>query len=194
MENHNDYYPLEGTHALISNQCASCHNGDYTATPNTCAGCHLQDYNQSTDPPHVSLQFSQDCATCHNASAWEPSTFDHDGQHFPIYSGSHQGEWSQCVDCHTTPGNYAIFTCTTCHANPETDQQHTGVNGYVYNSSACLACHPNGEGDFGFDHNATNFPLTGSHQTVNCLECHASGYEGTPTECVACHTGTLIRV
>ena len=189
MDNHNDYYPLEGAHALISNQCASCHNGDYTATPNTCAGCHLQDYNQTTDPPHVSLQFSQDCATCHNASAWEPSTFDHDGQHFPIYSGSHQGEWSQCVDCHTTPGNYAIYTCTTCHANPETDQQHTGVNGYVYNSSACLACHPNGEGDFGFDHNATNFPLTGSHQTVNCLECHANGYEGTPTECVACHTG-----
>ena len=185
---HNQYYALNGAHAMISSQCATCHNGDYNNTPNTCAGCHLQEYTQTNDPPHVALQFSQDCATCHNESAWDPSTFDHDGQYFPIYSGSHQGEWSECSECHTTPGNYAIYTCITCHANPETDEAHTGVNGYVYNSAACLACHPTGESDVNFDHNTTDFPLTGAHVMVNCLECHASGYAGTPTACEACHT------
>lgn len=184
---HNEYYVLAGAHASIANQCASCHNGDYNNTPNTCAGCHQADYNQTVDPPHVTLQFSNECATCHTESAWEPATFDHDIQHFPIYSGSHQGQWSECVDCHTTPGNYAVFTCITCHANPETDEEHTGVNGYVYNSSACFGCHPNGEGDSGFDHNATAFPLTGAHTTVSCVECHANGYAGTPTDCNACH-------
>lgn len=184
---HNDYYVLAGAHALIASQCISCHNGDYTNTPNTCAGCHTPDYNATTDPPHAQLQFSTDCASCHNESAWEPSTFDHDGQYFPIYTGSHAGQWSQCAECHTTPGNYAEFTCVTCHANPETDEIHTGINGYVYNSPACLACHPNGEGDSGFDHNMTNFPLTGAHTMVNCIECHAAGYAGTPTECNACH-------
>jgi hypothetical protein len=189
--NHNEYYVLSGAHATLANQCVACHNGDYTNTPNTCSGCHLDDYNQTTNPPHLTLQFSQDCASCHTESAWEPSTFDHDAQYFPINSGSHEGEWAQCIDCHNSPGNWPVFTCTTCHANPETNEEHTGVNGYVYSSPACLACHPNGEGDFGFDHNNTAFPLTGAHITVNCLDCHAAGFEGTPTECVACHTGSF---
>jgi hypothetical protein len=189
LVNHNDYYVLSGAHALISSQCASCHNGDYNNTPNTCSGCHIEDYNQTVNPPHAALQFSLDCATCHSESVWVPATFDHDNQYFPIYSGSHEGEWAQCSDCHTSPGNWPQFTCTTCHMPTETDEEHVGVNGYVYNSSACLACHPTGEGDVNFDHNATNFPLTGAHIMVNCLECHASGYEGTPTECVACHNG-----
>jgi len=188
LDNHNDYYVLTGAHSDIANQCASCHNGDYNNTPNTCAGCHQQDYNQTVDPPHVELQFSTDCASCHTERGWIPATFNHDDEHFPIYSGAHDGQWDQCAACHTTPGDYALFTCVTCHANPETNDQHTGVNGYVYNSTACLACHPNGEANGGFDHSATGFPLTGAHTSINCLECHANGFEGTPTECQACHT------
>ncbi|HEY6906395.1 MAG TPA: hypothetical protein VI230_02960, partial [Ignavibacteriaceae bacterium] len=38
-----------------------------------------------------------------------------------------------------------------------------------------------------FDHNNTNFPLTGAHLQVQCSACHANGYTGTPTECYACH-------
>jgi len=29
--------------------------------------------------------------------------------------------------------------------------------------------------------------LTGAHENVNCNECHATGYAGTPTNCDACH-------
>jgi hypothetical protein len=184
---HNEYYALNGAHAAIANDCASCHNGDYNNTPYSCFGCHETEYNQTTDPNHTVLQFSTDCATCHSENAWEPSTFDHDGQYFPIYSGEHNGEWDDCIDCHTNPSNYAEFTCVTCHSNPETDNEHTGVSGYMYNSSACFACHPTGEGE-GFNHNLTSFPLTGAHLSVDCLECHASGFEGTSTLCMDCHT------
>jgi hypothetical protein len=188
---HNNSYALNGTHATIANDCAACHNGNYNSTPNTCDGCHTENYNQTTNPNHAALQFSTDCTSCHNEDAWTPSTFDHDGQYFPINSGKHEGEWSECVDCHTNPSNYSVFTCITCHANPETDNQHNGVNGYSFDSPACLACHPTGDADLVFDHNSTAFPLTGSHTTAECLDCHASGYVGTPAECASCHTANF---
>jgi len=186
---HDNYFVLEGAHALISNDCIACHNGEYINTPNTCIGCHQTDYDNTTDPDHMLAQFSTDCVTCHSQEAWIPSTFDHDGQYFPIYSGSHMGEWSQCIDCHINPVDYAIFTCIGCHLNPETDDDHNGIGGYVYEDFACLACHPTGEADEGIDHNTTNFPLTGAHISVDCMDCHINGYTGTPTDCYACHDG-----
>ena len=188
FDNHNDYYALNGAHAAIASDCATCHNGDYNNTPNTCVGCHQDEYNQTNNPSHTALNFSTDCASCHSENAWEPATFDHDAQYFPIYSGLHNGEWDQCLDCHTNPSNYSEFTCVTCHANPETDNQHNGITGYSYNSPACLTCHPSGTADGAFDHNSTNFPLTGAHLTTDCIDCHAAGYAGTPTDCASCHT------
>jgi hypothetical protein len=186
--NHDDYWALNGAHLAIANDCAACHNGDYNNTPTDCFGCHELDFNQATNPNHVDAQFSTDCATCHTESEWVPSTFDHDAQHFPIYSGAHQGEWDACTDCHTNPSNYAEFTCISCHTNPETDDEHIGVNGYVYEDNACLACHPTGDVSTIFNHDDTNFPLTGAHITTTCTECHTNGYVGTPTDCAACHT------
>ncbi|MBK8555054.1 MAG: hypothetical protein IPL65_04445 [Lewinellaceae bacterium] len=185
---HDDFYPLNGAHAGIANACAPCHNGDYNNTPNPCASCHQTDYNQTSNPNHQASQFNTDCAVCHNESSWVPAIFDHDNQHFPIYSGAHQGEWSACVDCHTNPADYKVVSCTTCHTNPDTDNSHPGVNGYVYNSTACLACHPTGDASNIFDHNTTMFPLTGVHLTTQCLECHANGFANTPTDCVSCHS------
>lgn len=147
---HNQYYPLNGYHATIANDCNVCHNGNYTTTPNTCFECHEDDYNQTTDPPHASAQFSTDCIICHTEFAWTPSTFDHDNQYFPIYSGKHQGEWNTCAECHTTPNNYALFSCIDCHEHnkPEMDDEHQGVTNYIYESNACLECHPNGDHNF----------------------------------------------
>jgi hypothetical protein len=184
---HNDYYALNGAHAAIANDCAACHNGNYNNTPNSCAGCHISDYNATTDPNHKLNHFSQDCATCHSEGAWQPSTFNHDGQYFPIYSGKHNGVWMQCTECHNDPANYAEFTCVSCHLNPETNDAHTGVSGYTYEDNACLACHPTGDADNAFDHNSTQFPLTGAHTTVACISCHANGFVGTSTACVDCH-------
>jgi hypothetical protein len=186
---HNQYYELLGKHLEIANDCVSCHNGNYTTTPNLCYDCHTADYNNSTNPNHIDSGFPTTCQDCHTASGWTPATFDHDGLYFPIYTGEHAGEWNQCVDCHQVPNNYSVFTCISCHEHnqQEMDNKHQGVQGYLYESTACLSCHPDGSKGNAFNHINSNFPLTGAHISLDCLQCHQSGYSGTPTECVACH-------
>jgi len=140
---HNNYYVLTGAHATVD--CNSCHNGNYTGTPNTCAGCHMASYNETTNPPHAAAQFPTTCSDCHSQSSWTPANWDHDGRYFPIYSGKHDGEWNACSDCHPNYANYTVFTCTTaCHPQSSTNNEHSDVNGYSYNSAACYSCHPQG--------------------------------------------------
>ena len=181
-----DFFPLTQGHDI--QDCSQCHTtGNFSDASPECVSCHQDDYNATVSPDHSVSGFSTDCAMCHTtAPGWSPATFDHDAEFFPIYSGTHNGQWSACIECHPNPMDYSIFTCTTCHTNPETDGQHDGIPGYIYESGACLSCHPNGEGA-GFDHNTTDFPLLGQHIGVSCSECHAGGYAGTPTACEACH-------
>ena len=43
--------------------------------------------------------------------------------------------------------NYAQFSCIDCHQHSnqsEVDSHHSQVSGYVYDSQACLTCHPQG--------------------------------------------------
>ncbi len=148
---HNNYYVLEGAHASIANDCNTCHNGNYNSTPNTCYGCHQSDYNATNDPVHKSAGFGTDCESCHSQNAWKPSTFDHDGQYFPIYSGKHRNEWNACSDCHTNQNDFGVFSCLTCHEHSQTkmNDKHSGVNNYSYNSNACYNCHPTGREEEG---------------------------------------------
>lgn len=46
-----------------------------------------------------------------------------------------------------------------------------------------------------FDHDSTGWPLQGSHRNVDCGTCHVAGiFEGTPRQCVACHSrGSLVQ-
>lgn len=186
---HDQFYPLLGAHANV-NDCATCHNGDYNQTTNVCYDCHTQDYQNTTDPAHQSSGFDTDCSSCHSETAWKPSTFDHDNQYFPIYSGKHNNEWSQCADCHTISSDYGIFSCIDCHEHnqSDTDSKHRDVNGYVYDSFSCYECHPTGRADDGaFNHSTTNFPLIGSHVGIVCSDCHTSGSTNISTLCNDCH-------
>jgi hypothetical protein len=70
---------------------------------------------------------------------------NHDAQFFPIYSGRHQNRWTRCSDCHSQPSNFTVFSCLGCHGQTETASHHGGVSGYLYDSNACLSCHPRGE-------------------------------------------------
>ncbi len=181
------FFPLIGGHDI--QDCAACHLTDnFSDASPDCISCHQEDYDNTVEPDHLALGFSTDCASCHTIDpGWMPATFrEHDDLYFPIYSGEHAGEWDNCMDCHPVMGDYTIFTCISCHTNPGTDNEHNGVNGYVYEDNACLACHPTGSED-GFNHDNTNFPLRGAHAGVDCMQCHANGFEGTPTDCFACH-------
>ena len=185
-----DFFPLTKGHQI--SDCAKCHTGggSYSNVSAECISCHKSDYDGSQNPKHGLAQFSKTCTDCHTTDPdWLPAKYlQHDGLYFPIYSGSHKGVWDKCADCHTNPSSFTEYTCISCHVNPETDGKHNGVGGYVYSNSACLACHPTGSATDGFDHNKTQFPLTGAHLKTACIDCHVSGYAGTPTNCAACHT------
>ncbi|MEE9432422.1 MAG: hypothetical protein V3V16_15355, partial [Melioribacteraceae bacterium] len=186
---HDSFYPLLGAHKTIANDCAKCHSTGYENTPTDCFSCHKQNYENTANPNHKSAGFSTDCESCHNLNAWQPASFDHDNQFFPIYSGKHNGKWNDCSDCHSNSSNFQIFECVTCHEHNQTDMDdnHKEVNGYIYQSTACLACHPTGDEGNGFSHSTTQFPLTGAHVSVDCSTCHTNGYSGTSTECFVCH-------
>lgn len=139
-------FPLTGAHRTAT--CVSCHgDGVYAGKPTDCVSCHRSDYDGTTNPGHVAAGFSVACASCHTTTTWSGATFDHDTSLFPIYSGTHRGKWNACADCHTNPGNYATFTCLSCHPHSDragTDGHHSGVSGYRYDSQACYSCHPRG--------------------------------------------------
>ena len=170
---HSQFFELLGAHANISN-CDNCHNGDFNNTPNTCIGCHQNDYNGTTDPPHQVLIFSEDCLICHNMNGWTPANFDHN-----FYSISSNHNNVNCNECHSESSYQP--QCLSCHLDDFNNGHDPG------DPTDCWSCHSTSDWNSNFDHNNTNFPLTGAHVGVACLDCHASGYQGTPTECFACH-------
>jgi hypothetical protein len=188
--NHN-FFPLTGGHAGVA--CNTCHKTpDYASTSPECYSCHAANYNSTTNPNHGSLGFSTACQTCHSTNpGWKPAEYrDHDAKSFPIYSGKHNGVWSNCNECHTNPASYAQFTCIDCHDHnqSEMNNKHEGVTGYAWNSPACFSCHPTGSAEGSFNHATSPFPLTGAHATTECVKCHANGYAGTSPVCYGCHT------
>jgi hypothetical protein len=110
--------------------------------PEDCLACHLADFQRE----HNGSGYPTTCLSCHVVTTWDGGEFDHDGAFFPIYSGSHQGRWTDCSNCHTVPEDLQIFSCLTCHehSKSQTDEDHSEVRDYVYESGQCLACHPRG--------------------------------------------------
>ena len=182
-------FPLTLGHAGVN--CNECHTGtDYSNISPECFSCHQTDYLATTSPNHQQADLTTDCIECHSTNpGWKPADFPQHDNVFPIYSGEHNGEWASCTDCHTDPGNYSIFTCIDCHEHSKNDMddEHQGIGGYLYNSVACLDCHPTGSGEGSFNHSTSVFPLTGAHVDTDCASCHISGYSGTPTDCFECH-------
>jgi len=133
-------FPLTGAHKTVA--CTQCHvNSVFAGTPTDCYSCHRADYTGTTNPNHTTAGFPTTCATCHTTTSWAGATFNHTW--FPT---NHGGANGVCATCHTNSANYSVFTCTNCHGKTSTDQQHSGVRGYVYNSVNCYACHKNGGG------------------------------------------------
>lgn len=144
------FFPLTLGHSSLN--CAACHTGgNYSSTTPECSSCHTEDYNSTQNPVHRTLNFSLACTECHNTNpGWKPAEYRrHDALSFPIYSGNHRGEWTQCTDCHNQPSNYSAFTCINCHehSRANTDPEHVGENGYTYSATSCYTCHRNGNSD-----------------------------------------------
>jgi hypothetical protein len=133
-------FPLTGAHTTTP--CLQCHSAGYNGTPTACIACHTTDAQNAADPNHVGAGFMTDCAPCHNTTSFAGARYtQHDTLYFRIYSGTHNGEWNTCRTCHDVPSSYAVFNCLGCHRDPGTSNNHSGVNGYQYNSQACYTCH-----------------------------------------------------
>ena len=133
-------FTLTGAH--ISINCGSCHvNQNYSISYSGCYTCHTADYNGTTNPNHAAAGFPTTCETCHSTTSWAGATFNHTW--FPVNHGNANGV---CATCHTNPSDYSVFQCTVCHTQSQTNSQHTGVTGYVWNSVNCYSCHPTGRG------------------------------------------------
>ena len=184
-----NFFPLTDGHAI---SCTDCHkSGDYAKIPTDCYSCHKSDFSSTTTPDHEQINLSTNCQDCHTTKpTWKPAKFgEHDSRFFPIYSGKHANSWASCADCHKQASVYNVFSCIDCHehAKAAMEEKHKAANGFQYNSTSCFTCHPRGDRVSGFNHGATNFPLTGAHKDTDCVACHAFGFAGTAYDCNSCH-------
>jgi hypothetical protein len=175
--NHDQFtFQLTGKHANVN--CTDCHLdartiADLQSVSQDCISCHR------IDEPHEG-RFGLNCAECHSSDGWSPAKFDHNLSVFKL-EGKHVEV--QCEDCHQN-GEYkdTPMDCYSCHKQ---DDEHEGKFG-----TDCSACHnPSDWEDATFDHNLSDFPLTGRHVGLACEQCHSSGqFAGLPTACVNCHS------
>ncbi|MBK7644748.1 MAG: hypothetical protein IPJ19_17185 [Planctomycetes bacterium] len=197
---HSSWWPLTGQHAVPPRVCLDCHtSGTYGQMPTTCVSCHLADYQGTTIPPHQSNNFPQTCQTCHNTSAWQPSTFSHTNVGFNL-TGAHTT--TACALCHVN-GQYnggTPTTCSGCHGATATiDPVYSTTNAPPHSSSptvftqTCQTCHNTSAWTGAtFPHNNVGFALNGSHVSppLACTACHTgtgSGWHITQFACVNCH-------
>jgi hypothetical protein len=174
-------FPLTGGHNV---SCILCHtSGTYQKLSTECSSCHQVKYNSAQVPSHMAAGISTDCKICHTATDWKPSTFNHTSTGFSL-TGAH-ATVVQCSSCHKGNTTSAKPECISCHQT-----QYNTAPGHLASkfSTDCLQCHNNNNWlNATFDHNTTNFPLTGAHKTVTCASCHTAGYTGTSMECKSCH-------
>jgi hypothetical protein len=168
-------FKLDGKHADVA--CTKCHLdartvADLKSAPQDCFSCHQKDDKHEGS-------FGTDCAACHNPTNWSDATFDHNLSAFKL-----EGEHAEvkCDQCHIN--NVFKGTPQDCYSCHQQDDEHNGEFG-----TDCAACHtPNDWEGATFDHNLSNFPLTGEHVNVNCEQCHTNGqFKGLDSTCFACH-------
>jgi hypothetical protein len=164
-------FKLDGKHASV--KCASCHPANqFKGTPTDCAACHTK------DDVHTG-QLGTVCSNCHTTAGWTPSTFDHNTIAFKLL-GRHSA--IACESCHISKAFKGTPSdCYSCHAK---DDSHNGQLG-----SGCGRCHTSdGWKPSTFDHNTSNFVLTGRHASVSCANCHINNvFTGLPLTCYGCH-------
>lgn len=190
--------PVTAAHADTEETCSACHDlFDRKSQKNLCLDCHEEiaaDLDQTRGfhgrNPDVS---AQECSTCHREHAGrdadimglQPSLFDHDLTEFPL-TGDHALE--SCDGCHErgVPHRETPLTCAGCHGTEDAHDGNLGEN--------CGDCHePVSWQEASFDHDSTDFPLLGEHQSTTCLGCHSNQSfqspvpDGKQAECIDCH-------
>ncbi len=190
-------FPLEGQHQTVD--CRACHEKRFS-TPidfTACKNCH-EDYHNGQ---FAEGGTSPDCDACHSLE--EPFTFTsfsidkHQDTAFPL-EGAHAA--TPCFACHVDEASKRWefrdigTTCIDCHDNIHND----AIPKNYYPENTCASCHgPETWDAVNFDHNQTNWPLTGKHVETACSQCHfeisenevviSQNFTNLNTDCASCH-------
>lgn len=176
--------------------CTQCHRlGTRGVDRQLCLDCHepLARRISNDSGYHAGLE-EQECATCHkdhfgldfDVLRFDSLAFDHDEAGFELVDA--HGELD-CRSCHEPTliidsevrawkGEHdaldATFLglgteCLQCH---ESDDPHAGT----FEAAPCSDCHGQVTWDdaAGFDHDDTDYPLTGRHADQTCVSCHTN--------------------
>lgn len=177
-------FPLRGAHA--SSTCRACHRAlDFGSTPLACAACHA-DIHQG--------ELGADCGRCHSERAFVDRSVmsrQHQTLRFAL-TGSHVAV--DCEACHQSQAQGQMqfvntpTQCSACHLDrflATRDPDHA-AGGFPQD---CTQCHATALWTPArFNHEASQFALTGAHRAVACNACHAGNrFSGTTTTCLGCH-------
>ena len=173
-------FSLQGSHQKL--ECSSCHAGEqYTFEDSSCISCHrVKDVHLGN--------YGKSCDRCHSQNDWKSLAFDHSAEtDFPL-TGSHKQQ--ACQTCHFNGlvDNSPSMQCVDCHRSTDI---HAGRYG-----EKCSSCHNTTRWTQArFDHaSKTNWPLTGAHQKISCLQCHRGSLEESlNTDCQSCHSGDNVH-
>ncbi len=180
-------YKLIGHHFQNNGKklaCINCHSEKLNPAKK-CLSCHQnEDVHQGSN--------GAKCADCHNQKSWKKTDFTHSqaSTGFAL-TGAHKTE--NCDSCHT-PGTARkdlqtinaiglIRSCIDCH---QAVDPHFGKLG-----KDCSSCHQtkSWQKSVRFNHDFTDFPLTGSHQLLVCESCHLSSeFSEQSQKCQSCHS------
>lgn len=182
--------PLTHWHSNLEGieHCTSCHTIGRLITNEKCLTCHkeIETRIEKNTGYHATVK-SKECAECHQEHLgrnyeivrFDTATFDHSIVGFTL-TGKHKS--IGCRDCHN-PGRISAPdvkklpadqlkvtylglspTCSSCHGDVHKGQF----------KEQCSSCHTTDEWKpaSNFDHDNTDYPLTGSHKTVGCYSCH----------------------
>lgn len=214
-------FELVGAHAEAP--CRSCHQAparrdeDYgftlvegtrdntypfpaVAGQDSCMSCHRDEHEGA----FAESPGGANCANCHTQTAWQPTTYGlerHNAEAQFALTGAHRA--TRCNACHVASDDHLRFAfdrtdCASCHDN-DTDNPHGGQFASADGRTTCESCHTTERWNTApkFDHDTTDFALTGAHPTASCASCHkkttlpsgaeAVQYHGLESSCRSCH-------
>ncbi len=180
-------------HVKQEETCANCHDRTNARKQSSlCLDCH-KDVAADVREHHgyhgrMGNAGIGECSACHTEHKGREADivqlgraqFDHHLTDFAL-EGAHTA--LECDSCHKphVAWRKAPVTCAGCHKN---DDVHHGQF-----TQSCGECHSAKSWAGGrFDHDKTDFKLTGAHAAVTCDACHVGGrYKQTPKTCNGCH-------
>ncbi len=182
---HESHKHLEGL-----KNCTKCHDIGKKISQDKCLDCHkiLRDRIKAGKGLHSHADFT-DCVNCH---------VEHQGRNFKlIYWKNGRDKFDHSLTGYKLEGKHAEQKCENCHQpknirnsaqlkkqNKNLQKTFLGLSQDCLSchidehrnqlSKNCLNCHNYDDWKTAkkFDHNKSNFPLTGKHRDVKCEKCH----------------------